>query len=108
MRRLRSLAGLSQAELGKRLGVTFQQVQKYESGANNVSVATLCRLRAALGCQFADFFVGLGGDAANGDAETGRHLGRVTYRLSRAVLEIRDAEVQERLIRLVQAMAGRC
>ena len=60
LRRMRSLAGLSQAEVGRRLGVSFQQVQKYESGANNVSVPTLCRLAAILGCEFTDLLAGLG------------------------------------------------
>jgi transcriptional regulator with XRE-family HTH domain len=60
LRRLRSLAGLSRLEVGQRLGVTPQQVEKYESGQNNVSVATMCRLRIILGCEFADLLAGLG------------------------------------------------
>ena len=40
--------GMSQARHGHHLGVTFQQLQKYESGANRVSGATVVRMRAAL------------------------------------------------------------
>lgn len=107
LRRLRSLAGLSLEQVGERLGVTSQQVQKYENGTNNVSVAALCRLRAILGCGFEDFFVGLDGDATGGGAEAGDFRRRPAYRLAQAVLEISNAEVQEQLIRFAQTLAGR-
>ena len=42
--------GLSQAELGARIGVTFQQIQKYGRGANRVSASMLVRAARALGC----------------------------------------------------------
>ena len=41
--------GLSQTELGNRIGVTFQQVQKYESGANRISMGRLTRIGKVLG-----------------------------------------------------------
>lgn len=50
-RRLRSLRvrrGISQGELAEAGGVTFQQIQKYESGANRVSASMLCRFAAKL------------------------------------------------------------
>src|SRR5690348_1507474 len=47
--RLQRLArGLSQTELGNELGVTFQQVQKYEKGANRVGAGRLSRIAEAL------------------------------------------------------------
>jgi transcriptional regulator with XRE-family HTH domain len=107
LRRLRSRAGLSQAELGKRLGVSYQQVQKYESGDHNVNVPAMCGMKALLGCEFADFFAGLdGGTGAAGEGADARQQ-RVVYRLSRAVLAIKSHEQRERLIHLAQAMAGR-
>lgn len=42
--------GMSQQELGRQLGVTFQQVQKYERGANRISASTLVRTARALRC----------------------------------------------------------
>ncbi|HLP41189.1 MAG TPA: helix-turn-helix transcriptional regulator [Fibrobacteria bacterium] len=45
----RELAGLSQADLGEKLGVSYQQIQKYERGANRVSVDTLVRMGRVLG-----------------------------------------------------------
>ncbi len=52
---------LSQTDLGNLLGVTFQQVQKYENGANRVSAARLLQLAEALGIPFGD----LVGEAAS-------------------------------------------
>ena len=43
--------GLSQTELGNQIGVTFQQVQKYESGANRISMGRLTRISRVLGVQ---------------------------------------------------------
>jgi transcriptional regulator with XRE-family HTH domain len=43
--------GLSQTELGNEIGVTFQQVQKYESGANRISMGRLTRIGRVLGVQ---------------------------------------------------------
>ena len=54
VRERRRAIGMSQGELAKRLGVTFQQVQKYERGANRVSGSTLVRTAAALGISVAD------------------------------------------------------
>ncbi|MGS4946914.1 helix-turn-helix domain-containing protein [Meridianimarinicoccus sp. RP-17] len=47
----RKAAGLSQAELGNAAGITFQQIQKYESGQNRISVSRLFQLAATLGLE---------------------------------------------------------
>ncbi|HYG86463.1 MAG TPA: helix-turn-helix transcriptional regulator [Azospirillum sp.] len=52
----RTLMGLSQSELGKALGLTFQQVQKYERGANRVSASTLHRMAGILDVPVSFFF----------------------------------------------------
>jgi transcriptional regulator with XRE-family HTH domain len=49
--------GLSQTELGKKLGVTFQQVQKYENGANRVSCSRLYEISTALDVPINFFFM---------------------------------------------------
>ena len=48
--------GLSQQELAAGCGVTFQQVQKYERGANRVSASMITRVATTLGCSVADLF----------------------------------------------------
>ncbi|WP_295217265.1 helix-turn-helix transcriptional regulator [uncultured Brevundimonas sp.] len=52
----RKKAGLTQAQLGARIGVTFQQVQKYERGVNRIASSTLLDAANALGCHVADLF----------------------------------------------------
>src|SRR4030095_10119092 len=58
MRERRMLLGLSQTELGVALGVTFQQIQKYERGVNRVSAGTLQELAATLRVPLTYFFDG--------------------------------------------------
>lgn len=53
---LRRDAGLSQSALANALGLSFQQIQKYEAGLNRVSAARLYQLSALFGCEVADFF----------------------------------------------------
>ena len=50
-------AGMSQMQLGEAVGVTFQQIQKYESGANRITSGMLVRLATALGVQPQRFFL---------------------------------------------------
>lgn len=52
----RSSLGLSQAELAKRIGVSFQQVQKYESGQNRVACSRLFKIAEVLDCLPGDLF----------------------------------------------------
>jgi transcriptional regulator with XRE-family HTH domain len=66
--------GLSQQYLGERVGVSFQQIQKYERGANRISAATLYTLASALGAPLSYFFEGLP-DPATG-AQPGGDIGR--------------------------------
>lgn len=56
LRGRREALGMTQAQLGHAIGVTFQQVQKYERGANRVSAAALLRIANALECSVADLY----------------------------------------------------
>ena len=56
VRAQRLLRGMSQFELGKRIGVTFQQIQKYENGLNQISAGRLVRIAAALDVPASNFF----------------------------------------------------
>jgi transcriptional regulator with XRE-family HTH domain len=53
---LRRARGLSQGELGQQLGITFQQVQKYERGTNRVSAGRLYEIAVLLGVKIEYFF----------------------------------------------------
>ena len=59
VRERRMLLGFSQTELGKRLDVTFQQIQKYEKGSNRLSASMLWRAADALDVPISFFFDGL-------------------------------------------------
>src|SRR5712691_8404375 len=72
----RQMLGMSQQSLGEAVGLTFQQIQKYEKGANRVGASRLQQIAETLGCQPAWFFEGRPGSdrkcsaaAASVDAE---------------------------------------
>jgi transcriptional regulator with XRE-family HTH domain len=73
IRRFREQAGLSQTELGDKLGVSYQQIQKYERGANRVSVETLVRLGRILNHPLVAFLdTGESGQARGGSVAESR------------------------------------
>lgn len=57
LKRLRLIAGLSQMDVAAKVGVTFQQIQKYEKGANRVSVSRLIALGKALNFKPSEFLL---------------------------------------------------
>src|SRR5690349_14335703 len=59
LRDLRIMLGLTQEQMAKLIGVTYQQAQKYETGANRVSAGRLYRIAQALGVEVDYFFAGL-------------------------------------------------
>jgi len=61
--------GMSQERLAELLGVTFQQVQKYEKGVNRIASSRLLDISAALDVPVASFFSGLKGSEPRGGAE---------------------------------------
>lgn len=67
IRLARRLLGMSQDALASHLGITFQQVQKYERGANRISASMLWRAAHATGHTPAYFFEGLEGPTGSAD-----------------------------------------
>ena len=65
LRRRRRLLGLTQQQLASAVGVRFQQIQKYECGANRISAARLWELAEALEVPINYFYEGLEADAAS-------------------------------------------
>jgi len=115
MRRL--LLGMSQEKLGEELGLTFQQVQKYEKGANRVSASRLYHMSQILGVPVQFFYddmqIAASGAKTPGMAEnsTGSivmdFLGTSDgIQLSRAFSELEDPVVRRRIIDLVKALAN--
>lgn len=70
IRHRRWLVGMTQQQLGEKVGIKFQQIQKYETGMNRVSASRLWDIAAALSVPVSFFFEGLASqDAANNDVE---------------------------------------
>lgn len=63
IRRCRVEAGLSQSALAHRLGISFQQLQKYETGTNRIAAGRLWQIAALIGRPVGDFFAGCGSPA---------------------------------------------
>lgn len=112
----RMLLGMSQEKLGEKLGLTFQQVQKYEKGINRVGAGRLHELGRVLGVPVSFFFEdapGVGGaEAMPGFAETTNEsyvndfLGnRDGLELNKAFVRITDAKVRRAIVEMVRALA---
>ncbi len=112
MRRI--LAGISQAQLGTALGVTFQQVQKYEKGANRVSASRLQQVSGVLGVPVDFFFEGA--PTANSPilgVVDSAELGDVASflatsegaRMATAFPRIASARVRRRILDVVETLA---
>lgn len=105
----RSLLRLSQTELGQRLGVTYQQVQKYEAGVNGIAASRLWQLAAALDVPVSFFFDGMPGgtdavDGADGPPVPMPPLGRrETLELLRCYYRIADPKLRRRVFDLLAA-----
>jgi transcriptional regulator with XRE-family HTH domain len=102
---MRSAAGWTKKKLAGKLGVSCQQVQKYEGGHDQIGVVTLHRPTRLFGRESADFFAGLaGGEAAGPLGAEGESAMR---RWSQAVQEIGDREVRASLIDLARRIGRR-
>lgn len=105
----RSALGLSQSALAQQLGVSFQQVQKYETGQNRISASRLHRTATVLGTSVETFFPPA--ETARGAADDGWATMRfITSTVDgRAVAVsfplIEDREVRRALARIVRALA---
>lgn len=111
LRRRRRLLGLTQQQLAVQVGIRFQQIQKYESGANRISASRLWTLSKALDVPVSYFFDGVeeGVYAAetNGDhtAQPDVFQNKDTIALVRAFYTMND-EPRRRLLDLAKAMSG--
>jgi transcriptional regulator with XRE-family HTH domain len=114
VRAQRQALGLSQDRLGKELGLTFQQVQKYERGMNRVSASRLFELGKVLNVTTDFFFKGLSqAAAAPGFAEDEQEgfnvdtfSNRETMELVRAYNSIRDPKIRRQFFEMVKTLAS--
>jgi transcriptional regulator with XRE-family HTH domain len=117
----RTLLGMSQEKLGEAIGLTFQQVQKYERGANRVGASRLYDLSRVLDVAVSYFFeeitpavasaaeARLGGmleESPSPAYEADPMMRRETLELVRAYYRIADPQVRRRLFDLTKAIAN--
>ena len=115
LRERRVLLGLSQDEIGARLGVSFQQIQRYERDNNTIGAPRLLRLSVILGVPVAYFFEGMPMEtitasrhraavAADEAAPTPRELRTLVHSYSR----LRAVGVRRHIVDLIKAVAWAC
>jgi transcriptional regulator with XRE-family HTH domain len=115
VRMRRKLLGVSQEQLADSLGLTFQQVQKYERGANRVSASKLYEIARTLQVPVSFFFDGLADpmDGSEND-EVGQHAERIVQEflttpegleLAEVFPKINRGRVRRQVLDLVRAMA---
>lgn len=116
----RTILGMSQEKLGESLGLTFQQVQKYERGSNRIGASRLYDLSRVLDVPIAFFYedmtpevagqsprlrAGLGEAPPEPYRETDPMARRETLELVRAYYKVKDPTVRKRIFELCKAMA---
>ena len=126
MRQRRTLLGMSQTKLGDAVGLTFQQIQKYERGSNRVGSSRLYEFAKALDVTVSYFFDEMPGNVLSGRpmaakvkkgtgfGETGTPFAvekdplikRETLQLVRAYYKIREGTVRKRIYELVKTMGA--
>ena len=114
----RAVVGMSQTELANRLGITFQQVQKYEKGANRVGASRLYLISEILGVPLQSFFEGVeevldgeaGAPGKGRDDNTEKFEAFIRsptgIELCKAFVAIEDPVVRKRIMALVKSVAG--
>ena len=100
----RVLMGMNQTQLGVPLGLTFQQVQKYELGVNRISSSRLYQLGQILDVPITFFFEGLK-EGAKSWSPDDMLPKRETLEFVRAYYRITDPKVRHSLFELIQSMA---
>lgn len=108
------MLGMSQEQLASSLGLTFQQVQKYERGMNRIGASRLYHIAKSLGVPVSFFYEGLPDTAGGDSGPATRDMERMMlfllspdgFALSSAFLGISDSSTRRRLVDLVKTLGG--
>jgi transcriptional regulator with XRE-family HTH domain len=106
IRIFRLAKGLSQSELGDAIGVTFQQVQKYEKGTNRVGSSRIVKLAIALGVPVNRLFSDAGKEVVSGQGEIVTDLLAKPYaiRMLKALANIPNNKTRLSLVELTESI----
>lgn len=109
----RQVLKMSQERLGDQLGVTFQQVQKYERGTNRVGASRLWRISQVLEVPISFFFEGMTNDIESGEFSDNDQM-PIVYdfinssdgvALAKAVSQIKNKSVRRQILELARSLA---
>ena len=108
----RMLIGMSQERLGELLGLTFQQVQKYEKGVNRIGAGRLFEMSRILGVNIDYFYEGVNNQLAGGFADNPSSPPVMEFvssgeglQLSLAFMKIKDPKLRKRVLDLVKQLS---
>ena len=105
LRMRRTLLGMSQEMLAERLGISFQQLQKYEKGSNRLSASRLFELSRMLDVPVSYFFDELPNDGeVSADAPADPLMKRESLELVRAYYDISDPRIRQHLVELIRLL----
>lgn len=116
VRMRRVLIGMSQEKLGEALGITFQQIQKYEKGTNRIGASRMQQISTVMGVPVSYFF-----EDAPGSDPKGKGFGESVgsdyvvdflttsegLQLNKSFVKISDPKVRRKVVELVSALADR-
>jgi transcriptional regulator with XRE-family HTH domain len=106
MRKRREALGISQGRLGRHLGLTFSQIQKYEKGTNRIGAGRLYQIATFLGVPPSHFFMGMDGSEVVASAQRQDSRRDEIRTLNDAFAAIRDEETRASVLALVRSLAG--
>lgn len=116
LREARIVRGMSQTDLGDALGITFQQIQKYEKGLNRIGSGRLFKISRILQLPVTYFYDGLdepvqaqspppAEPSAAGGVEPDVALATKTIRVARMLNELPDGEIKESVFKLIRSFS---
>ncbi len=110
--RMRRLAlNMTQEKLGDAIGLTFQQVQKYEKGTNRIGASRLQQIAHVLKVPVTFFFEGAPGHKLTGKAPSGAYVSEFLsssdgLALTKAFMQIKHAKLRRSIVKMVNEIAG--
>lgn len=105
LREFRSAVGMSQRQLADQLGVSFQQLQKYEAGANYIGAHRVVQIARILNVDVSEIFRGISTSVSSPLKERGSPL--QTTKMMAAYANIRDLELRTAILQLALAAADK-
>jgi len=105
LKEIRKRKGMTQEDLASKLGMTFQQIQKYENGKNRISFSNMVELSRYLGVSLDSFLDSPALVSGLGDKEQNVISQKETDELLKVYYSLEDPKLRKNLLKLVKSMA---